>query len=558
MKKSLPHLFILLVLLIPLFFLGIGNHGLWTPDEPRVAEIGREMSISGNWAVPTLNRESFLEKPPLHFWLIAGTFSLSGQVSELLARLPSALAGLGGALITFFLAGRVFGRRTGLLSAFILATSGEYLKASHRCLIDPTLTLFLTTAMALFLAACLAGSPRKSAILFPLGYVCLSLAFLAKGFIGLAIPAAGLILFLLLEGNLKMLLKMKIWLGAILFLLLVSPWLVGLWQKAGREGLNTFFVINNWLRFFGGGPTSHRQPFYYYMWNLPLAFLPWSLLLVPFLLGAQAPPPLCARERSARRFLVSWFLGGFLLLSIASTKRNIYLLPLFPPLSILTARWIDRTISEGWKGRVEELFLWIFWALAVLAGTGLPIAYWGLGGESILLPAGFLCAGAILSLLSLQKGRTKNGRGFWMTETIHIFCLALCILLLYFPLIDQKKSFKAFCEGVQDRLSSSASGEIYAYHADETLKGIIPFYTGLYVKNIESQEALRTLLKSPEEAFLVIMDKRGKVEQEVLSAGPAFPLMRMLVGNRRTCILFSNQKREERSFSGMHDPLKEK
>ena len=121
----LKYLILLLVVVVPLFSLGLSNHGLWSADEPRVAEIGREMALTGNWAVPTLNQRPFLEEPPLYYASLALTFKVFG-VSDKVARIPSALFAFGAVLIVFFMANLFFGPRVALLSGLILATSGEY------------------------------------------------------------------------------------------------------------------------------------------------------------------------------------------------------------------------------------------------------------------------------------------------------------------------------------------------------------------------------------------------------------------------------------------------
>ena len=121
----LKHLIMLLVVVVPLFSLGLTNHGLWSADEPRVAEIGREMAVTGNWAVPTLNQKPFLEEPPLYYASLALTFKAFG-VSDKVARIPSAFFAFAAVLVVFFMANLFFGPRVALLSGLILATSGEY------------------------------------------------------------------------------------------------------------------------------------------------------------------------------------------------------------------------------------------------------------------------------------------------------------------------------------------------------------------------------------------------------------------------------------------------
>ena len=104
---------LLLVSALPLFALGLSNHGVWTADEPRVAEIGREMALSGNWAVPTLNQKPFLEEPPLYYASIAAIFRLFGGASDKTVRIPSAIFAFGGVLALFFFGSCFSGRGPG-------------------------------------------------------------------------------------------------------------------------------------------------------------------------------------------------------------------------------------------------------------------------------------------------------------------------------------------------------------------------------------------------------------------------------------------------------------
>src|SRR6516162_7693803 len=116
---------------LPLLLLGIFDHELWTPDEPRAAEIAREFLEPGHsWSVPTLNGEPFLEKPPLVYWTAALSMKLFG-VNAPAARLPCVLFGIGTLLFTWALGRSMFDDPTGRHAAMILATTSGFLLVSH-------------------------------------------------------------------------------------------------------------------------------------------------------------------------------------------------------------------------------------------------------------------------------------------------------------------------------------------------------------------------------------------------------------------------------------------
>jgi 4-amino-4-deoxy-L-arabinose transferase-like glycosyltransferase len=159
-KKLLKNLILLMLIVLTLFSIGLSNHELWSADEPRVAEIGREMFLTGNWAVPTLNQKPFLEEPPLYYGALALTFKAFG-VSDKVARIPSAFFALASVLVVSFMANFLFGARIALFSALIMATTGEYFRVAHTVVVDSALTFFVVSSMGLFIVGYLSDSTRK-------------------------------------------------------------------------------------------------------------------------------------------------------------------------------------------------------------------------------------------------------------------------------------------------------------------------------------------------------------------------------------------------------------
>src|SRR5579872_7326412 len=127
---------------VPLLLLGIFDHELWTPDEPRAAELSREFLEPGHsWAVPTLNGEPFLEKPPLVYWTSALSMRLFG-VNAAAARLPCVLFGLATLVFTGLLGHSLYGREAGIGAILILATTSGFLLVGHHLESDSGLVCF--------------------------------------------------------------------------------------------------------------------------------------------------------------------------------------------------------------------------------------------------------------------------------------------------------------------------------------------------------------------------------------------------------------------------------
>src|SRR4051812_33625835 len=134
---------VLLAVLIA--FAGIGSHALWSPDEPTGAAVGRAMLYSGDWIVPRLNGQPFLEKPPLYWWVQVAALRAFG-VSDVVARVPSALFSTLTLLAAYALGCRLGGRRQGLLALVVLATTLVFMQNLGRVVVDPALACFVALA----------------------------------------------------------------------------------------------------------------------------------------------------------------------------------------------------------------------------------------------------------------------------------------------------------------------------------------------------------------------------------------------------------------------------
>src|ERR1700693_3198096 len=164
------------------------NRGVWTPDEPREAEISREMALQLS-VIPTLNGEQFIEKPPLYYWTVAALFRVTGGASVAAARAVSVAAAAATLAILVIWGSAAHSRAAGWLSALMLATCVQFVVSAHWVLIDPL--LMLTTTLAAWAAWELLAR-RDSAALRLLLYRSLMLARCIKGLIGVVLLGAGL------------------------------------------------------------------------------------------------------------------------------------------------------------------------------------------------------------------------------------------------------------------------------------------------------------------------------------------------------------------------------
>ncbi len=557
-------------MVVPLFSLGLSNHGLWSADEPRVAEIGREMALTGNWAVPTLNQKPFLEEPPLYYGFLALTFKAFGGASDKVARIPSALFSFAGVIVVFFIANFLFGPRVALLSGIILATAEEYFRVSHWVLVDSTLTFFVICTMGLFIKGYLSENNRRKLFCYILLYISCTLAFFTKGFIGIVIPGLSITTFLIVEKNLKEILKMRLWLGILIFIILAFPWFIALWHRGGTQYLNDFLLHNQLQRFLpasmagstSGSFSGHRNPFYYYLFEFPAGFFPWSILLVPVLYHAFSKTGQSHGPSGKGRLLAKcWFFAVIILLSIASTKRTLYLLPIFAPFAMITALYIDHTLGSQPLNKIGKIFVWILSILLLVISLGLAPIYFYIkkvylsdipGSLSVSVVAISILVTAV-SLVAIRYLLYRNMKRYWILAHISIILAFTFVLVSIVPVLDLHKSFVPFCRQIMAVVP--ADQPLYAYQPDETLRGAVPFYTGRYVIETEDLGNVATILKKNEAFFIVIRDQRKKLEEELLSKGKLYILVKQEMGTSRTLVLLSNKAQ---STLTIPDPFKKR
>jgi 4-amino-4-deoxy-L-arabinose transferase-like glycosyltransferase len=472
------------------------HHGLWTPDEPREAEIAREMALAPR-VVPTLNEQRFIEKPPLYYWAVAGAFRLAGHPSADLARALSSLAGLLTLLSVYAWGVRAGRRDAGVVAVLLLATSVQFLVSTHWVLLDPLLMLFTTLAIW-------AGWERLNGRgwgWLALLYGALSLALWTKGLIGVVLVVFGMGSATLLgRHDWRRLRPLS---GALLLAAMLALLGAAIYAEGGRDALWEWAWVNHVQRFTNPGATGHRQPVLYYLWTLPVALLPW---LVPLF---DAVRSVVRRESAADAALQRYcalLVGAMLLvLSAAATKRETYLLPLLPPLGL----WLGLRIADwyhAWHAAGETALGWRWWTQGAL------LALYALApGAAALIylrradPLALLALLAAATLIGIGVSATWRGRrALAARAALGCAALAAAALLVLVPRsIDVEKNMAPFVRWVDTQLP--AGEPVYALNVDETLRGVVPFETG---RRLLSYEPTTAAAAVPPPTWLLHQDVR--------------------------------------------------
>jgi 4-amino-4-deoxy-L-arabinose transferase-like glycosyltransferase len=519
-------------------FAGLGSSSLWGPDEPRVASIGRAMFESGELAAAKLNGELFLEQPPLYYWVQALAFRLFG-ISDAVARLPSAFFGMLTLLVAFVMGARIAGPRAGLLALAVLATTPGFFSTAHECIVDPSLAFFVSLGHLGFICwhAPRLEEPigrRRERLLGALTIaLAVPLAFLAKGPVGAALALGPPFLYLLATRQFRAL--GGAWLPAVLlalsFTVIVGGWLLALYRNFGPGAVQEFCLQENLARF-TGGRNSHDHPFWYYLKKID-TFLPWVAILPAALLAGG-----WGRGREAdnepRRALLACFFFGILLLSIPSSKRGLYLVPLAPALAAIAGSWLARLDSPAARGPLCR-------PTALLSLIGLAVAPLVLLGAAVLLeyfPATFASLDAPAPLeAALTPGRlaavaaitlAASGLFSWAalrhlragsTPRPALLLAPLCLYFLIYQIpirgfVEPIHSMRPFTDAVARFVP--AGGPVASYVAGEEVVGIIHFNLGRPVRALRSESELRAFLgDSPGEPFVFALKKSRRIPGDI-------------------------------------------
>ncbi len=331
------------------WFAGIGTRVLIHPDEGRYAEIAREMAATGDWLTPRLNGLKYFEKPPLQYWLTAAAFDAFG-VGNATARLPTVAPTLVAALFIGFAGLRLGGPMLGVCAAAALLGSAGYAVGGHVLALDGLLTATFAVALAAFLLAQRDdATPRSERAYMLLAWAAMAAATLAKGLIGIVIPAATLVLYTAITRDYALWRRLHLGWGIAVYLALAAPWFVAV-SIANPEFFQFFFIHEHFQRYL---TTEHRRvgAWWYFVPLLALGVLPWLTMLGWGVLRGWRNAVPAANGFSWLRFALVWAAFVFVFFSLSSSKLPGYILPLFPALALVIG-WIVTGSDARTLGRL--------------------------------------------------------------------------------------------------------------------------------------------------------------------------------------------------------------
>jgi 4-amino-4-deoxy-L-arabinose transferase-like glycosyltransferase len=347
-RRLLVGLFVLVSIALTL---GLGDAPI-ERAEIYFLDAARAMVETGDWLIPHYRGEPFYDKPPLTYWLIAVAFTILGP-NLVAGRLVVVLVALATLTVVAYLGKRFAPSRdaaeeTAFHAVAILATSYVFVSFARLTMSDMLLTLLTVVAGGLYLRA----EVESRQDLLPWCGLVLGLGFLAKGPIAWIFFGAVLLAFAIVARRAPRIFTGAGVLGSLLAIGVASSWFMFVWLRAGVEPLKWFFLREN-LQRFASATYDVSEPWWYYFAIYAVEALPWSVLAIPATALAWR-----ARDTHVPRVLLMWSLLMVVPLSLSRGKIDYYILPILPPLSLMTARYLS--------GRPSRLVL-RFLALATVA-----------------------------------------------------------------------------------------------------------------------------------------------------------------------------------------------
>ncbi|MBV8143883.1 MAG: glycosyltransferase family 39 protein [Gammaproteobacteria bacterium] len=464
--------------LAPLWLVGIFGRGLWTPDEPREADIAWRMSLQGDRTLPHLAERPFLEKPPLTYWVAAASIRAFGDFPAAVRAPQLAYA----VIAALSLAALSLAMQANLVAAVFTALVAMSALIAFRvsAWLGPDACLFAAGALALAGAwrgyrAAPGRAKLRGYLLMHLGA---AIGFMAKSAPGWLIPSLALLALIAWERRWQELRRWELYVGFLLQALLIGPWLLAILQEPNAAAtLQALFWHNLMGRFTRvAAPAAldytsgHRNSPGKYLLELPVYLLPWTLIVAAALVRAWREARTGAAHATAWRFALCSCLPFLVLLSLAATARDVYAAPALLGFGMLAGLWAQA--AQQAPARLDRLALrlsrylvaliaWAF-AAAILLFAAAGEARWASG----TLIALAILAATHLALLCAAGAQRAGDLQRSLTWLYSGYTVAVCLMALaLFPIFDRWQDLPALARRIH---ADTAHEPLALLEPDET------------------------------------------------------------------------------------------
>jgi 4-amino-4-deoxy-L-arabinose transferase-like glycosyltransferase len=523
-----------------LFFYGLGQFGLIGADEPRYAQVAREMLQRHDWITPVLGGQPWLEKPPLYYWQAMLACSVFG-VSDWAARLPSAIdATLMVLAVYFFL--RRFRRGFELDGALITASCAGIIGYARAASTD----MALAAAFTIGLLGWWAWRESGKRIYLAAFYIFMALGTLAKGPVAPFLAFVVIVFYAFATRESRLVLK-TLWLpGILLFCAIALPWYIAV-QTRNPEFFREFIVEHNLGRF-SRNLYHHTEPFWYYLLVIVIALLPWTVFSIAAFNQSirsewaerkSSTAPRHSLENHFGIFACCWLVAPVVFFSISQSKLPGYILPALPAGALLLADYLahdqqsevrfknedkqnedkqnEDKQNEDKQNQDKRVPTWLVLLHVLVAAApivpALLIAYLVIqrclpGGQPMLVALGV--AFALCAAIALTLVRPTGLRMLRFVTLIPVVLAVGAVLKLGSTAIDQTLSARPLAREIS--AVEMHPLPLAVYHVPRELEYGLTFYRDHLTFNYDWGRV-------PQEEHLLVAPENSKTEIEELVAG---------------------------------------
>ncbi len=521
-------------------FLLFGNLGVQAVNgsESRWLVITREMFFTGDFLHPTINFEPYFDKPLLTYWFaaICSRFH-AGIVTELTARIPSALAALAALAALLSIAKRLWDTRIALVAGWIFITFYSFAFWGRLAEADMANEAFSTAAIAWYLAY----RDRKSFGGYLVFFLICFLGAHAKGLATIAVPFLAVLTDLILNRkfrfhcNWKAVAALAVGLGAYMIPFELSKAVAPAISPATQSVIDgdgtvktsgiALALRENIIRYFA--PFDHKEPFYSYFIHVPRLTLPWSPILILAVINAI----LLRRTLGRNEKWLCWsMIAIFLFFTISGSKRHYYILPLIPYCAILCALFLTRESPVRWIEKTKEILLKLYRIIPI---AGLAILF--LAGVVLILfpsliPSQFVLLRRLLpqTMVTLLAGTfviglflfRLNGPESILTRVLpdknlaksvfSVYIILLMVFLYVFPTSDQFRLERKTLQTMAQFIKAEKVPPENVYFYDKSFVNAVLYLNQPYkIQVIRTPEELEKLIaaKADQRVFLISQNR---------------------------------------------------
>jgi 4-amino-4-deoxy-L-arabinose transferase-like glycosyltransferase len=373
---------ILAVLAFFSFYFAIGTYPLFDNNEGLYASIAKFMLLHKEFIIPHLNCVPYIEKPPLLYWLLAGSFSLFG-LTTIAARLVTTTCAVLTCIAIVFFAKKIKQSQTGIMAALIFTSSIGVSIIARMVYFDMLFTFLISCA--LFSLFYWYESYKISAL--RIGYLFLGLAILTKGLVAIILIFGSFFLFLVLEKKLRRLYEALDPMGIALFLAVVLPWHIAAIMRH-QDFFRHYIIEEHFLRFLNQREPHdyYHGPIYYYLPRIMIYLFPWSLFAPLIFWRTKNISPI---EKKLLNFSWSWLLVPLMFFSLSSAKANYYMIVSAPALAMILSIKITNLFTT------HHYRTFGIWSATILFVTALALG----AGYYLFYPSSFVIIAIVYALV---------------------------------------------------------------------------------------------------------------------------------------------------------------